>query len=179
MAKGRQRDGILEHWDLRRKALAESRKEGETRAWIEHGRYRVSIIDDEDFASKAVQLGGIKKVTSGGAWSFPIYARPLVEELIHNTVGRGSIIFGRPPTTLEVRRAQLIQTNENYRGDDRDYYVNLIYRLLLTGDYEKVRETLVGIATWVLRNGMITPNQKQAIDRCMVWRLKHLAKGDD
>lgn len=177
MVRGRQREGVEEYWQSRRRALEISREMGEIRAWIEHGRYRVSVPDEDgEFKSGAIQLGGTVKMSSGGAWSFPMYARPLVENLIHDSYGRGSIIFGEPPLRVSPVEADRRESYERSHMDERDYYVDLIGRLLATKDYEWARDTLSGIAETVQRLGMITARQKAAVEHIMVGRLKHDVK---
>lgn len=56
---------------------------------------------------------------------------------------------------------------------ESEYYVDLCNRLLATKDYEWARDTLAGIAGTIGLSGVVTPNQKQAIDHIMVGRLKH------
>lgn len=87
---------IYTYWEARRKALDISRELGEIRVWIEHGRFRVSLPDD-DFADQATALGGRQQTTSGGTWSFSLRARSLVETCLERTYGKGSTLWG-PPT---------------------------------------------------------------------------------
>ena len=56
---------------------------------------------------------------------------------------------------------------------DVEYYLDLISRLLGTGDYEWARDTLEGIYGTVTHTGNLTPRQKVAVEHIMVGRLKH------
>jgi hypothetical protein len=58
-------------------------------------------------------------------------------------------------------------------GREASYYVDLIDRLLKSGNYDWARETLEGISRNVCFNNRITRAQKSAIDHVMVGRLKH------
>jgi hypothetical protein len=53
------------------------------------------------------------------------------------------------------------------------YYVDLIGRLLASGNYDWARDTLEGISSNVCFNNRITRAQKAAIDHVMAGRLRH------
>jgi hypothetical protein len=64
--------------------------------WVDRNRYWISAPANDEFMEAAPQLGGRFRPRSGNAWSFPLYSRGPVNELINRIYGTEAIEYGIP-----------------------------------------------------------------------------------